>query len=142
MTFGNTVMVAVIGAFVGLTFVAVNGGMLPVPDAGNPMAVLLFVQVKVVPDMLPENGKALVVSPLQYVSGIPTTGFIVGPGFTKMVKMSLVPEQVTVPTVKVGITVKLDERMLPVPFVAVNGRMRSLPEVVAKPIAVFVCVQA
>jgi len=65
MTFGNTVMTAVIGALDGLTFVAVNGGMLPVPDAGKPIAGLLFVHVKVVPDTLPVNGKALVVSPLQ-----------------------------------------------------------------------------
>jgi hypothetical protein len=40
---GVTVMVAVIGALVVL--VAVNDGMLPVPAAANPMAVLLFVQL-------------------------------------------------------------------------------------------------
>ena len=40
---GVTVMVAVIGAAVVL--VATKLGILPVPDAANPMAVLLFVQL-------------------------------------------------------------------------------------------------
>jgi hypothetical protein len=40
---GVTVMVAVIGVAVAL--VAVNDGILPVPDAARPIAVLLFVQL-------------------------------------------------------------------------------------------------
>jgi hypothetical protein len=44
---GVIVIVAVIGEVV--TFVAVNEGMLPEPPAASPIAVLLFVQVNVVP---------------------------------------------------------------------------------------------
>ncbi len=44
------VMVAEIGAV--LVFVAVKAGTLPEPEATNPIAVLLFVQVKVVPEVL------------------------------------------------------------------------------------------
>jgi hypothetical protein len=44
---GVMVIVAVIGAVP--VFVAVNEGIFPDPLAASPMAVLLFVQVKVVP---------------------------------------------------------------------------------------------
>ena len=44
---GVTVIVAVIGEVV--AFVAVNEGISPDPFAGRPIAVLLFVQVNVVP---------------------------------------------------------------------------------------------
>jgi hypothetical protein len=44
---GVTVIVAVIGDVV--AFVAVNEGILPEPLAARPIAVLLFVQVNVVP---------------------------------------------------------------------------------------------
>jgi len=50
---GVIVMVAVMGAVVVL--VAVNEGTLPEPLAARPMAVLLFVQVKVVPLTGPDN---------------------------------------------------------------------------------------
>jgi hypothetical protein len=53
ITFGSTVIVAVIGAVV--EFIAVNGTILPLPDEARPMAVLLFVQVNVVPEIPPEN---------------------------------------------------------------------------------------
>jgi len=46
-------MLAVIGAVVVL--VAVNEGTLPEPLAARPMAVLLFVHVKVVPLTGPDN---------------------------------------------------------------------------------------
>ena len=50
---GMTVIVAVIGAAV--PFVAVNEGTLPKPLAASPFAVLLFVQVNVVPLTGPEK---------------------------------------------------------------------------------------
>ena len=50
---GVIVMVAVMGAVVVL--VAVNEGTLLVPLAARPMAVLLFVHVKVVPLTGPDN---------------------------------------------------------------------------------------
>jgi hypothetical protein len=58
-------MVAVIGAVPG--FVAVNEGTFPDPLAARPMAVLLFVQVNVVPATGPASVFAAAVAPLQYV---------------------------------------------------------------------------
>lgn len=60
---GVTVMVAVIGAAVLL--VAVKLGILPVPDAARPMAVLLFVQLYTVPATVPVKLTAAVPDPLQ-----------------------------------------------------------------------------
>ncbi len=50
---GVTVIVAVIGDVVAL--VAVNEGILPDPFVPRPIAVLLFVQVKVVPLTAPDK---------------------------------------------------------------------------------------
>ena len=50
---GVTVIVALIGELVVL--VAVNDGTLPEPLAASPMAVLLFVHVKVVPETEPDK---------------------------------------------------------------------------------------
>ena len=62
---GVTVIVAVTGAAV--AFVAVKEGMSPDPFAANPMAVLLFVQVKVVPLTGPVKVVEAAASLLQYV---------------------------------------------------------------------------
>jgi hypothetical protein len=59
------VMVAVIGAAV--VFVAVNDGMFPDPFAPSPIAVLLFVQVKVVPLTGPDKVVEVTLAPLQCV---------------------------------------------------------------------------
>jgi hypothetical protein len=59
------VIVAVTGAAV--AFVAVKEGILPDPLAASPMAVLLFVQVKVVPLTGPDKVVAAAVTLLQYV---------------------------------------------------------------------------
>ena len=59
---GVTVMVAVIGAAVPL--VAVKPGILPVPDAANPIAVLLLVQLYTVPAMVPVKMTGAVPDPL------------------------------------------------------------------------------
>jgi hypothetical protein len=56
-------MVAVIGAVPG--FVAVNEGTFPDPLAARPMAVLLFVQVNVVPATGPVKLVNGAVAPLQ-----------------------------------------------------------------------------
>ena len=50
---GVTVIVAVIGEVV--AFVAVNEGTLPEPLAARPIAVLLFVQMNVVPLTVPDK---------------------------------------------------------------------------------------
>ena len=59
------VIVAVTGAVV--LFVAVNDGISPDPLAARPMAVLLFVQVKVVLVTAPANVVIAAVAPLQKV---------------------------------------------------------------------------
>ena len=59
---GVTVIVAVIGELV--AFVAVKDDIFPEPDAGIPIAVLLFVQVKVAPDGVLLNAVAATVPPL------------------------------------------------------------------------------
>ena len=48
---GVTVIIATTGTVVG--FVAVNAGMLPVPDAPKPILGVLFVQLNTVPGTLP-----------------------------------------------------------------------------------------
>lgn len=61
---GVTVMVATSGPVVPL--VAVNGAMSPVPDAANPIAGVLLVQLNTVPGE-PANGINSVVALLQYI---------------------------------------------------------------------------
>ena len=63
---GVTVIVAVTGAAVGL--MAVKGAIFPVPLAPSPIAVLLFVQVKVVPETVLEKTIVFVVAPLHMVT--------------------------------------------------------------------------
>jgi len=60
---GVTVIVALIGKIV--AFVVVNEGTLPEPLAARPMAVLLFVQVNVVPLTGPEKFVTSAVRPAQ-----------------------------------------------------------------------------
>jgi len=60
---GVTVMVAVMGEVVAL--VAVNEGILPEPLAVRPMAVLLFVHVKVVPLTGPDKFVIGAITPAQ-----------------------------------------------------------------------------
>jgi hypothetical protein len=48
-------------------FVAVKAGTLPEPEATNPIAVLLFVQVKVVPEVLELKEVSLTVVPSQCI---------------------------------------------------------------------------
>ena len=60
---GVTVMVAVIGEVVAL--LAANEGILPDPPAARPMAVLLFVQVNVVPLTGPDKFVIGAITPAQ-----------------------------------------------------------------------------
>ena len=62
---GVTVIVAVTGVLVKL--MAVNAGIFPLPLAAKPIAVLLFVQLKVVPLTAPEKVIRLVVAPLHII---------------------------------------------------------------------------
>jgi hypothetical protein len=78
---GVIVMVAVIGAEV--AFVAVKAGTSPDPLAANPMAVLLFVQVNVVPLTGPD--KVVEVTPAALQNVWFGTVVTVGVGFTVIV---------------------------------------------------------
>lgn len=64
-------------------FVAVNSGMVPVPDAARPIAVLELVQVKVHPETGLVNVSAGISSPLHTEKLDGTT--TVGVGLTVMV---------------------------------------------------------
>jgi len=92
---GVTVIVAVIGLAVAL--VAVKAAILPVPDAARPIAVLLLVQLNVVPATAPAKVMAVVVAPLHSVWL--ATALTVGVGFTVIVNVIGVPVQVTPPLV-------------------------------------------
>ena len=62
---GVTVMVAVMGEVVAL--LAVNDGILPEPPAARPIAVLLFVQLNVVPLTDPDKFVIGPIAPAQKV---------------------------------------------------------------------------
>jgi len=114
--------------------VAVNAAMFPLPLAANPIEVLLFVQLNVVPVTAPVKFTGLVVAPLHKVwpAGCATFGV----GFTVMVKLSGKPAHPLAEglTVMVAVT-----GALPV-LVAVNAAMFPLP-LAAKPIEVLLLVQ-
>jgi len=74
---GVTVIVPDIVALV-LLAGAVQPGMFPVPDAPSPMAVLLLLQLNVVPERFPEKLKALMAVPGQTETSV--TGLTVGVG--------------------------------------------------------------
>ena len=71
---GVTVIVAVTGVVP--VFTALNEGIFPVPDAPSPIAVLLFVQLNVVPATGPLKLMAVDGAPLQTVWLV--TAFTVG----------------------------------------------------------------
>lgn len=92
---GVTVMVAVCTVLVVL--VAMKDAILPVPDAARPIEVLLLVQLYTVPATDPVKFTAAVADPLH--SNWLAIAFTVGVGFTVMVKLAGVPEQLTPPLV-------------------------------------------
>jgi hypothetical protein len=131
-THGVTVIVAVTGAFVKL--IALKAAIFPLPLAAKPMDVLLFVQLKVEPLMVPVKFIAFVVAPLHkaWLAGCTTLGV----GLTVMVNVCGAPGQPAADgvTVIVAITAAL------VILIAVNVGMLPVP-VAAKPIDVLLFVQ-
>jgi hypothetical protein len=129
---GKTVIVPLMGALV--VFVAVKDPMLPMPFAPRPIAVLLFVQMYVVPlTGLPKLTDE-VFAPLHKVWLLMV--FTVGVGFTVMLKVVAAPVQ----PLADGVTVIVPEIGALVVLVAVNAEMFPVP-LAPKPIAVFVFVQ-
>lgn len=134
---GVIVIVAVTGEPVAL--VAVNAGILPVPLAPRPMDGVLFVQLYEVP----ATGPLIVTAAVEVL--LQTTWLLIafteGVGFTVMVKVIGVPEQVVPPLVYIGVTVKVAEIGAFVEFVAMNDGMFPVPLADARPIAVLLFVQ-
>ena len=126
---GVTVIVAVI-AFVILLAVT-KDGILPVPLAANPIEGLLFTQLYVVPDTPLVNtiGKVVVLAHNTWFE----IAFTFPVGLTVMVNVLEVPTQLTLPLVKVGVTVIVAVTGALVALVAMKEAI--LPEPVAgKPI--------
>jgi hypothetical protein len=111
-------------------FVAVNAGVLVLPLAARPMAVLEFVQVKVAPAGLLTKVLAGTASPAQNVRfGSATT---VGAGLIVIVYVIGVPAQPP----SVGVTVTVPVIALDVAFVVVKEGVLVLP-LAARPMPVF-----
>jgi hypothetical protein len=87
---GVTVIVAVTGLVP--VFTAVNVGIVPVPEAPNPIVVLLFVQLNVVPFTIPLKAIATVDAPLHAdcAGGVATA---VGSAYTWYINVIGVPRQ-------------------------------------------------
>ena len=129
-------MVEVIGVVPVL--VAVKAGTLPVPLAAKPIAVLLLVQLKVVPATAPVNVVAVVLAPLHttWLAG----WFTVGVGFTVIVKVVGVPVQTAPPgIVYEGVTVTVAVTGVVPVLTPVNDGMLPVP-LAAKPIEVLLFV--
>ena len=130
-----TVIVPVIGALVAL--VAVKLGILPVPDAARPIAVLLLVQLNVVPGV-PVKTTVAVGEPA-HTTWLPTP-FTVGFGFTVIVNVTGVPVQLRPLAVKVGVTVIVAVTGAAVLLTAVNDPILPVPPA-ARPMLVLSLVQ-
>jgi len=125
---GVTVIVAVIGAAVVL--VAVKLGILPWPLAASPIAVLLFVQLNIVPATVPVKLIAAVAAPLQSVWFV--TGPTVALGFTVIVNVIGAP----VHPLALGVTVIVPDIAVVPALVAVKLGMFPVP-LAPRPIAVL-----
>lgn len=129
---GVTAMIALTDVVPLLT--AVNGLMFPLPLAGKPIDVLLFVQLNVVPATPPVNVIRLVMAPLHTLSFAGCATF--GIGLTVMVNVSGVPGQ----PAAVGVTVMVAVTgVLPL-LLAVNAGIFPVP-LAARPIEVLLFVQ-
>ena len=117
---------------------AVKAAILPVPLAARPIAVLLFVQLNVVPATAPAKVIAVVVAPLHSVWL--ATAFTVGVGLTVIVNVIGAPVQVTPPFVNVGVTVIVATCGVVPGFVAVKLAMLPVP-LAARPMLVLLFVQ-
>ena len=89
---GNTVT-SELATEVELEFAVVNTGILPVPEACNPIAVLAFVQLYVAPVTVPVSAMSVDGMPLQ--KSILLIGFTSGLGPTCMVKLVMLPGHCT-----------------------------------------------
>lgn len=137
---GVTVMGEVMGEVP--LFMGVNIGILPEPLAGNPIVLLSIVQLNIVvpPVFVVEKGIVDVVAvPAQNTS---LFGWLTCPvGFTVIVIVLGVPEQLTPPFSNVGVTVIVVFIGAEVILAAVNVGISPFPEV-AKPTAALVLVHA
>ena len=133
---GVTVIVPLIGAAVAL--VPVKDAILPLPEAPRPIAVLLFVQLKVVPATGLLKFAAAVNEPLHTVwSAIALT---VPVGLTVIVKLTATPVQLTPPLLKLGVTVIVATCGTDVLFIAIKAPILPVPPA-ASPIVVLVLLQ-
>lgn len=130
--FGVTVMVAT--AAVAPVLTAANDAMLPLPDPARPMLVLLFVQLNVVPLVLPVNVTAVVFAPLQsvWLPGATT----LGDGLTVIVNVWAVPPHPFAEGVTVMVAVTGPEPLLE----ALNAAILPVPEA-ARPMEGVLLVQ-
>jgi hypothetical protein len=133
LAIGVTIIVAVIGALE--VFVTVNDVIFPDPLAANPIAVLLFTQLYVVPVTEPENATVVVEAPLHLVWLIIL--LTVGVGFAAIVKVSVGPVQ----PLAVGVAVITAVCVVVPLFVAVKAFMSPVP-LAASPIDVLLLVHA
>ena len=111
-------------------FVPINDAIFPVPLAGNPIAVLEFVQANVAPAGVLVKFEAGIVAPLQYELFAGTV--TVGVGFTVIVNVDGGPGQLAGEGL-VGVTVIVAVTGDDVTFVAVNEAILPVP-LAAKPI--------
>jgi len=134
---GVTVIVAVIA--VAVAFTVVNAGIVPVPLAPSPIAVLLFVQLYVAPATLPLSVTAASVVPA-HTDWLPTA-FTSGVGFTVIVKLIGVPVQVRPPLLNVGVIVIVVDTGAFVRLMPVNAGILPTPLAALNPIFVLLFVQ-
>ena len=131
-------MVAVTGAEP--LFMAVKEVISPLPDAGRPIEVLLFVQVYVVvpPELVVEKLTAAVLLPLQttWLAGM----FTCAVGLTVMVNTWDDPLQFTLALLKRGVTVIVAVTGAEPLFIAVKEVILPLPDA-GRPIEVLLFVQ-
>ena len=129
---GIMLIVAVTGILLVLT--AVNGMIFPLPLAGKPIEMLLFVQLKFVLLSVPEKLIKLVPAPLHKTrfGGCTTLGV----GLTVMVNVCAAPGQPAADGVTVIVAVTGAEPVL----IAANAGIFPLPDA-AKPIDVLLFVQ-
>lgn len=137
---GVTVIKPVMGIL--YRFVALNAGMEPLPNKGNPISELVFVQLKTVPGTIT---LPLAVVPMKLMGrivcvpqiAISATGATDGIGFTCIVNCIGVPEH---PFVK-GTTVISELIGILERFVEVNPAIDPIPLVLAIPVPVLELVQ-
>ena len=127
-------------AVIGLVplLIAVNAGIVPVPEVGVSPITPVVIQLYVALGMLPDSAIAVLKFPLQ--TSRLAGASAVGTGFTVMVKVLEMPGQLLVPPETTGVTINVAVIGPVVVFVAVNAGMLPVPDA-ANPIAVLLLVQ-